>query len=535
MKARALALALLLLPAATAGQFPTDGIVARQSPTPVVQPIPTGPASLTGKAIDRESGAPLPDSRVVVRLLGPQTGGSSFEFTPYGRVFATDSEGAFVVSGVPYGNYVVEIMRDGYGDADAFVPGVSRRSMQVTDTAPVANETFPMSRLGALEGTVVDDAGQPQADQAVVLYRERKGFGPLALPELARAATNRHGVFRFTHVPQGNYVVGLDFRVTTMPMSLIERGKALSSADVASMDRRLAELQLPRVIFSAPGVTLGDFLVVVEDGARRPSRVDVLDGRVITTASTYAPGVTSFAEAVKHTVQVGQQLTGVTITVRKRPGTRVSGTLKGPFGSTAEVGLRLIAEGADHIGRGPVGDAALTVTDVNGRFSFLGVPPGRYDLEVTVLVEPKVRTASAMRPELQYWAKAEVDTTTGDVEDLSVALNEPLVVRGRMVFVTPGSEGDPKPVQGGIRVSLQPRSGQQATLPQAATFADGTFVLGPALPGPYEFSVNVGAPWRVLSIVSEGRDIAGQVIELNRSLDDVVITLTRADRGSWQH
>lgn len=518
---------LLLVPAAVAAQWPTDGVIVRHAAAPVLQAIPAGPGSLSGKAIDRESSAPLPDARVIVRWLGPQTGAHSFAQTQFGRVLTTDSEGAFAVAAVPYGNYVVEVSQTGYADGDAFIAGPSRRTMQVTDEKPAAAEKFLLSRLGTIEGTVVDGTGQPQTDHAVMLYRRRTGPGSLAAPEPARALTGEDGRFRFTHVPPGSYIVGLDFRVTTIPASFTEMRQRLSADEASRLDARLVDSLGPRTPLSMPTVALGEPQVVIEDGARRQRRVEVTDGRIMTMASTYAPGVTSFAEAGEHILAAGQQLGGVTITVRKHATVRVSGTLTGPPGTTAHVGLQLVARGADDIARVPFGDAALTITDANGDFTFLGVVPGLYDLEAAVLVRSAIRTTTPMRPELQRWAKVAVDATKGDIQELAVPLHEPLVVRGRAVFVTPGNEGNPRPVQAGIRITLHPRSGQQATYPLTQTYTDGSFVLGPAFPGRYELSAEVGAPWRVLSIVSEGRDITKQVIDLRHSLDDVVITLTR--------
>jgi hypothetical protein len=166
------------------------------------------------------------------------------------------------------------------------------------------------------------------------------------------------------------------------------------------------------------------------------------------------------------------------------------------------------------------------------------VLPGDYVLEGFILVYPpggQVKEGSSipfgpdglpLRRLVQRWAKAAVHVTSEDIADLSIPLLEPFFVTGRVVFVRAGSTDPPQPVQAGFRIYLSKRTGQQASFPTASTRSDGTFSLGPAFPDKYELSIDLRPETRVVSIIVNGRDIANQVIDLDRDLKDVVITFT---------
>ena len=539
------AVVLLMLPSVSAafqGGWPTDGVIVEPRPVPEMQPLPAGPGTLSGRAIVRETNSPLAGAQVVVRLLGAPVGQMGLASTPFGRVLIADKNGEFVVNQVVLGNYVVEVTLAGYADGRAFIPGGSRRTMQLIESQPSATETFPLSRLGTLEGMVVDENGQPQADQAVLLYRRDRGLGSMTLPERAKAITDKTGRYRFTSVPPSEYIAAVDFRSTTMPVSVSEAyRRALQTGEGRRMDARLAESMapVPRPPLQGTTLALGAFQFSLEDGARRPRQIDVSpEGKIMGVATTYAPGVTSFAEATAYPVGSGQNLTGVNIRVRRQATVRVSGSLTGPADAISHVGLRLVPKGADNIDRASFGDAAQTVTDAKGQFSFLGVLPGDYVLEGFILVYPpggQVKEGSSipfgpdglpLRRLVQRWAKAAVHVTSEDIADLSIPLLEPFFVTGRVVFVRAGSTDPPQPVQAGFRIYLSKRTGQQASFPTASTRSDGTFSLGPAFPDKYELSIDLRPETRVVSIIVNGRDIANQVIDLDRDLKDVVITFT---------
>ena len=434
----------------------------------------------------------------------------------------------------------------GYADGTTFIVGGSRRTMRLTEAQPSAMDTFPLSRLGTLEGTVVDDKGEPQADQAVMLFRRSIGLGSVTLPEATKAITDSAGRYRFTSVPPAEYIAGVDFRSTTIPASVSDTyRRTLQSVESDVLAARLQDSHapVPRPIPPSLSLTMGEFQLSVEDGARRLRPVAVsATGRIMGVASTYAPGVTSFAEAGTYPLAPGQSLTGIDIKIRRLATVRVSGVLTGPEGTTSYLGLRLVPKGADNIDRASFGDAAQTVTDAKGQFNFLGVLPGRYTLESYVLVYPtgaQFKPGSSipvgpdgvpLRRQVQRWAKLPIDVASEDIAGLSVPLKAPFFVTGRVDYVLAGDSAPPRPVQAGIRLYLTRRTGQQASSPSTTTSTDGAFSLGPAFPDKYQLNAEAGAGWRVLSIVANGRDITNQVIDLERDLTGVVITLTNATR-----
>ena len=195
------AAALLVTPAASVafqrGSWPTDGVIVRQPEVPQMQPLPAGTGTLFGRVVDGGTMTPLAGATVVVRLLGARVGPTNLAVTPFGRVLTADKSGVFVVPQVAFGNYVVEVTMDGFADGTGIVPGGSRRMMVVSDTQPSATEAFPLSRLGTIEGTVVDESGKPVADQAVMLFRKSIGLGEMTLPEPSKAITDSAG--RYLH------------------------------------------------------------------------------------------------------------------------------------------------------------------------------------------------------------------------------------------------------------------------------------------------------------------------------------------------
>ena len=488
-----------------------------------------------------------------MQLLGQVTGEFTRAMTPFGTVLTTGPDGLFTISQVSFGDYVVEVQVPGYTGDDSVFKDISRRQIQISAGSPSASYTFALSRLGTLSGTVVDENGQPQVDQAVMLFKKTELGDPfLIMPDWNNALTDSKGKYQFTSVPKGEYVVGLYFRSTTVPVAVTETyRKALQTSEAVPMTERLEDSRaiLPvRVSFSAaaavgePGLTIDGFEMSLEDGARRPRPIEALpDGGVTGLPSTYLPGVTSLADAKWISVASGASLAGLDIRVQRQKTARVSGVLTGPGDAARFVALRLVPDGLDRMEQAAIGEAARTITDGSGHFTFLGIPPGRYTLVgyVSPFASGGVLRAGTgsirFGPDgkilprvLQRWARQSVSVAEGDVTDLKVPLLDPFSVGGRVNVIAAGDVASPPPES--VRLYLSRATGQNITPLVRATIANGQFLLGPVFPDGYRLRVDVPQPWRVASIVADGKDIADTVMLVDRNLSGVVITLTSEKR-----
>jgi hypothetical protein len=538
------------------GQGPplTSGVMTEQRPAPTLTPMPPGRGTLSGRIIDQETDAAVPNARVVVRLLGERNAQGNFPVTPFGQVLTAASDDLFTLNQVPFGTYVVEVDVPGYAGDSGLLKDAARRQMQVSAGRPWFAETFPLTRLGTLSGTVTDENGRPVADQAVMLLRRTDLGDPfLLLPQWVNALTDREGRYRFTSVSRGEYVVSLYFRSTTVPVAVSETfRKTLQTSEAVRMIERFEDSRAPLpqpVPFSSaapvgePGLTVDGFHFSVEDGARRVRPVLAsLDGAITGLASTYLPGVTSLADARWISVTPGVNLTGLDIRVRRQKTSRVSGVLTGPGDAASYVALRLVPDGLDRMEQAAIGEAARTITDAAGRFTFLGIPPGRYTLvgHVSPFAPGGELRAGAgslrfgpdgnLLPRvLQRWAKHPVVIADDDVSDLKVPLLDPFSVSGRVEVIASGDVPPPAPES--IRVYLSRTNGQNITSIKMVTITNGQFSLGPFFPDEYRLRAEVPQPWRVESIVVGGRDVAAGTIKLvDRSITEVVVTLTSTAR-----
>jgi uncharacterized protein (DUF2141 family) len=402
----------------------------------------------------------------------------------YGDTVITDDEGRYEFRDLPAGRYLISARKPGFltTNRGAVRPGGAGVPVALADGARLTGISVPLTKGAVLSGTVRDESGEAVHDARIEVLRVDSRGGEQrvtpARPE-GRSETDDRGAFRLFGLPPGEYLV----RAIADPGTMMHGG-GVHVTTPAEID--WARLQLES---ASPG----------GDPPRRRPRA---------WAPTYFPGVSGRASAVTIALGPGEERGGIDITTRVVATSRVSGTIAydGP----------------------PVPDAPqIHLVDIDAADSFFGflhgygwtfsleaVPPGRYAL-------------AAFLGESKYWTTTELVVSARD-EHLSLRLQPPLVVRGRLAF---GGSAR-APATKGIRVDLRPLAtrGTMMVAPEVATAgADGSFEVKGVMPGRYVFTATVpGGAWTVQGIVADATDVttAPLAVAAGSAPAPLVVTLT---------
>lgn len=251
------------------------------------------------------------------------------------------------------------------------------------------------SQPGAITGVVRNENGEPIAGAAVTLLRlQLDGVtrrlvavsAPLATIGAAGSRTNLDGSYRLSDVPPGDYVV----------------------AASANRDQVFANVQNAALV-----------------------------GPAMVRVPIYFPGTPSTAGAGILTLHPGETLSGVNLSLVPVVAASVEGTIRSLRGSMQglTVGLEPVERGVSQAESpwSPVGE--------DGRFRFVGVPPGDYIVKA-MLPESAPDRPGTPRLLAKMWGQTAVTVSGVNVRGLVVTLEPTLTFEGRLVFDGTGPPPD---------------------------------------------------------------------------------------------
>ena len=494
---------------------------------------PAGPRTgmIAGRVVDAGSGEAVGEAIVQLTLRGYS---ESAPDSPNSRVMA-DSDGRFFFSGLPPGEYYVQASKEGHA------PGVYRQRRPygphqwVTLAADERriDVDLPVWKYAVIGGTVVDEAGEPVVGvtvralvKNVIAGRTRYGNMEVIGDLAPLATTDDRGMFRLARLMPGTYVVVVPSMQTTVPAAALENpDSALRTELFWGGISEITPLGAPRTM------QMGEFALMTHNRVLIPPP-PAATGRMQVYRTTYYPAASTAATSTPITVKSGEERTDVTIGLRPVPAVRVSGRLVTPDGSTPPpMMIRLVGDAMSDVttfgspnGPDDVGlETAVGLSDAQGRFMLLGVPPGEYVLQQA--------NRFLMRPITQgkpsYWISHDVNVGREDIIGLTVDLRPALRVEGRLEVKSANQkESTFTPVGVGFETPTGEPPGRffaeiaRETMTFATVAAGGKYIVRPPEP----------RGWYMQSTTLNGKDITDRVFDLQGDATSLVVTYT--DRSS---
>lgn len=507
-----------------------------------------GRALLAGQVV--EAGTTRPIAGVLVTLGGtPRSEESPAVLTflqasiPGGnRRVVTNDQGHFLFTDLPAGTYSIQAEKTG------FIPGGYGKSRaQGLPQLIVLGETdrsidlrISLSRFATITGRVVDEAGEPLIRTTVIAQlRVFTNGRPQFTTHLSMLSgeTNDRGEYRIATLVPGDYIVSIRATQATMPRSVVNAFREATAAGTVQEFRR--QLQTSTSV-NAPsttgGAAIGDHFL--QTTLTPPPGTD---GSVFVYPTQFFPTAQSPADAAVITLRAGETRTGIDFHLRPVPTSSVSGVVSGPSGALPHLGLSLVPTSHGNLASTTFFEAAATVTDAIGRFTFLGVPAGDYVLRAIktpppVLPPPAAPGTPVVRilriPEgPTLWASQPISVGRTAIPDVAVTLRNGVRVSGRIVFegsaAKPANDQLPR-FSGGIRLEpldvLAPAWLTLGEVLRIAIDAEGRLSSYEIPPGRYFVTAGPIPGWTFKSATVGGRDVSLQPMDLQGDVSTLVVT-----------
>jgi protocatechuate 3,4-dioxygenase beta subunit len=566
----------------------TSAIAAAQVvQQPAPQALVKGTGLMVGQIVDAASMKGIPGAVVTVSG-GPGPTSASPVVLPTGEVITAatgqnprqviaDSSGRFMFRDLAAGSYTVRATSAG------FIPGIYGQNRPNGVSQPVVLDRDDEKRGGlavrlwrsaTVAGRLIDELGDPIVGTNVRLLRRTMVNGRPRLATGASVQTDDRGMYRFSGVVPGEYVVGVLSSATTLPASFVDT--YLQMASSGSTTELINEVSMSGAPFpSTSGIRVGELIVQTEGGRMGgpPIPPPSEDGRMMLYSAQFYPNASVIPQATVLNLQSGDERSDVDMQMRLRRTQRVSGTVSGPDGPLKHVGVRLMPAGAEELGLGgstfTAIDAGSTVTDASGNFTFLGIAPGAYSLQVvrvprtvpprsassTTTIEmasgagmimmssggPLTAPLLPLPTDPTLWGGATVNVGEADVNNVSVVLRTGARLSGKIVFEGNGTPPPPDILQ---RTGIQMTS-LTGSLPSPVAGAqkrvetDGRFATVGYPPGRYSVSASIpvqpqakdATVWRFRSATLNGRDLADEGLEIEQT-DIAGLVLTFTDKST---
>jgi hypothetical protein len=534
------------------------GLLGQTPATPASRPPAAAPGSgqtqasqgtglIVGQVVDGRDGKAIPGATVTLTGGNPApvqsfsfTNGSGgaplqFQFAPNSpRRVSADGQGRFVFTDLPPGSFSVSATATGYqaGVQGQLRPGGLSRPIVLLPDQKMGGVTVPLWKFAVISGTVIDEGGDPAIGVTVRVITRVDSGGSVRFTPQQSARTDDRGMYRISGLTPGHYIVSVPSSTTTMPTQIIDAVQGPNAGQNATAITSQLNASGLYTYPNAMGTRVGD--AFLQPGQNGNVSAYASDRGVFVQPSLYYPNANSVASATVIPLTTGDERSNVDFQLNPVRGLTVSGTFVGLDGPAPPLAVRLLPADLDQFDSDDSLEVATTVATPDGKFTFLGVPPGSYQLRALRVARPAppppppppplgaargavaAPPAIAARPLLPtdptLFAQQSVALTDSDLTGVSVALRTGPRLTGRVEFI--GSAPRPANPQQ-ITISLTPGSGRSVGGPlQAVVDPNGDFTSMSVPPGKYR--INANAPgWTLRTAMVNGRDAAEATFDID--------------------
>ena len=488
---------------------------------------PTG--LVIGRVVDATTGRPIANAIVTHLPLGVAPPGDAPPgMGPVGQAATrvlTNDDGRFLFRGLAAGQYFFLASATAYldGGFGQQRPGGRNQPFALAEHQRVGDLTIRLWKEAMIAGTVTDDASEPVGGVWVTLSPARAGTLATATSSWRgggnniSARTDDRGAYRFPSVGPGEYVVSVPSRMTQMASAATGAGVRVGTTLLQTSYEGL---------YGGSNVLPAILPTTIRD-----------DGRAVGYATTFYPTAATIAAATPIAVRSGDDRAGVDIQLRPIVLTPVSGMVTGPAGPEPNLAVHLMPAYAAGTVMERTHTTAVTTTATDGRFSFVGVPPGPYILKTWKNPQISVIARDPLPPDATLWRQMPISVGDSPMANLTVTLQPGTTVSGRVRFEGSATPPMPLNLQTGISVAFEPMwplafaARLAARVSATYEFTTAGLPPGPAyanLPNNFTWGFR---GWYFESAVHAGQDLTITPLALEaQPITDVVITFS--DRRS---